>query len=581
MNRIAKSTLFLLISILISRCAFGQHIDEGCFNGWDFGPHGVYGNLRLIKIKERSYDSVEKKGPQEAIVREINPSGIVVNTTFVSFVNGILSEVDRANQWGEIYEYLNYRQKGDNVFQVTDHLRGKNVYLPCKYAIHHYTNDLLTEVQYYSFKAQLMANRDGVAVIRYKRYEDSIRFGETIETSYFDAQDKPVTSKSAGCHKLMTKYDEHDNEVSSSERGINEEPVTNQYGISGSRASYDIDNNRIEILSYDQNNNITSNASGVAGAKYEYQHGYLMKEVFLDTLGNPVQSLPSGNGVAIIAYEYDTAGNRVRESNFDAYGKPINNQSGIQETASFFSAGNMLTRVSYFDALGKPCINRDSINTTLYVKDEKNRTIQESSYGVNGQPIKTYTEEVFMLKKKYDKYGRVISTSYWADTNTLMPHWNGCYEIIDRYDEDGQLSEYILNDAQGRPFMTEDGASDIKLIYNSDGRLGERRFLHDNKLVVRKSGITTQYSIIKYGYDQNGRENEITFWGPDGNPANAIVWINDSVVAHRIVNIYKGSRIIQQEYYKIDAAEPFQTIDCLKNDYIGLSGINMGRKNAN
>ena len=52
-------------------------------------------------------------------------------------------------------------------------------------------------------------------------------------------------------------------------------------------------------------------------------------------------------------------------------------------------------------------------------------------------------------------------------------------------------------------------------------------------------------------------------------------------VAHRIVNIYKGSRIIQQEYYKIDAAEPFQTIDCLKNDYIGLSGINMGRKNAN
>jgi hypothetical protein len=157
----------------------------------------------------------------------------------------------------------------------------------------------------------------------------------------------------------------------------------------------------------------------------------------------------------------------------------------------------------------------------------------------------------------------------------------GCYEIINKYDEDGQLSEYTLNDAYGRPFMTDDGSSDVKLIYNSDGRLGERQFLHDNKLVARKRGITSQYSIIKYGYDQNGRENELTFWGPDRSPVNARVWLDDSVAAHRIINIYRGSRIVQQEYYNIDEAEPFQTIDCLKNDYVGLSGINAGRKNAN
>jgi hypothetical protein len=201
---------------------------------------------------------------------------------------------------------------------------------------------------------------------------------------------------------------------------------------------------------------------------------------------------------------------------------------------------------------------------------------------VDGQPIKTYTEEVFMLKKKYDKYGRVISTSYWADSGTRMPHWNGCYEIIDKYDEDGQLVEYEMNDADGRPFRAEDGASVTKLIYNSDGRLGERQFLHDNQLIIRKRGVTSQCSIIKYGYDQNGRENELTFWGPDRNPVNARFWINDSAVtAYRIVNIYRGNRIIQQEYYKIDAPARYITIDCLKNDYIGLTGINTGRKNAN
>lgn len=515
------------------------------------------------------------------VVREINPSGVVIHTTFVSFVNGILSEVDHVNQWGDIYEYRHYQQKEENVFQVTDLLHGKNAFLPGKYAIHIYTKELLTEVQYYSFKGQLMEDKDGVAIIRYKRYDDSIRFAEMSETSFFDAQGRPVISRSAGYYKMLTQYDAHDNEVSSSDLGINDETVTNLYNISGSRASYDEDNNRITIQSYDRNNNRTSNANGVAGAKFEYQQGYLMKEIFLDTLGNPVQSLPIGNGVAIITYEYDTAGNRIREANFDPSGKPINGQTGVQEIASFFSAGNMLTRVSYFDAFGKPCVNRDGINTTLYVKDDRNRTIQESSYGVDGKPIKTYTEEVFMLKKKYDKYGRVISTSYWADSSTRMPHWNGSYETTTKFDEDGQPIEYETIDAGGQPFVAEDGSSVTKLIFNSDGRLGERQFLHDNQLINRKRGVTSQYSVIKYGYDQNGRENELTFWGPDRNPVNARVWIHDSVAVHRIVNIYRGDRIIEQEYYKTDAPEPFITIDCLKNDHIGLSGINTGRKNAN
>jgi hypothetical protein len=578
---IAKCKLLLLASVFISSTAVSQHIEEGCFNDWDYGPHGIYGNLRLSKLKERFYYRIEKDGPQKVIVREFNPSGVVVNTAFVSFVNGILSEVDEVNQWGDIYEYRNYQQKEENVFQVTDLLHGKNVFLPCKYAIHIYKNELLAEVQYYSFKGQLMENRDGVAIIQYKRYDDTIRFAEKIETSFFDAQRRPVMSKSAGYHKMITQYDEHDNEVSSSDLGINDEPITNPYNISGSRASYDEDNNRITIESYDRNNNRTSNANGVAGARFEYQQGYLMKEIFLDTLGNQVKSLPSGNGVAMITYEYDTAGNRIREAYFDQYGKPINGQSGVQEIASFFSAGNMRTRVSYFDAFGKPCVNRDGINTTLYVKDDRNRTIQEASYGVDGQPIKTYTEEVFMLKMKYDKYGREISTSYWADSTTRMPHWDGSYEVVTKFDEDGQPVEYKSLDANGQPFITEDGSSVMKLIHNSDGRLGERQFLHDDTPIDRTRGVTKGYSIIKYGYDQNGRINELTFWGTDRSPVNATVWIHDSTAVHRIVFIYRGDRVIGQEYYKVDASQPFQTVDCLKQDYIDRSGIKTGRKNAN
>ena len=323
------------------------------------------------------------------------------------------------------------------------------------------------------------------------------------------------------------------------------------------------------------------NLSGVARVEWEYDQGYSMKETRFDSSGNKVRAFASGDGVASISYEYDSAGNTVREAYFDQNGKPMNNQAGVQEIASFYSPRNMRTRVSYFDESGKPCVNRDRINTTLFVKDKMNRVILESNYGVKGWPIKTLTEQVYMLKRGFDEYGRVVSVSYWADSNTWMPTWGGFYELASTFDEDGQPVEYHTLDANGQPFVAEDGSSVNRLTYNADGRLAERQFLNDDKPINRKRGVTMHYSIIKYGYDQSGKEEEISFWGTDRKPVDATVWIKDSIAAHRIVFIYTGNRIIEEKYYKTDASEPFQTVDCLKNDFINLSGISIGRRNVN
>jgi hypothetical protein len=582
MTMIANRKPLLLACLFLCKVAFSQHVAEGYYNDWDFGPHGVYGNLSLAKIKARTCFKIEKDGPQKVIVRQFNPSGIVINVVTVTFSNGILSEVDRTNQWGEVYEYRNYQLKEENVFRVTDLVRGRNVFLPCKYALHFYTKELLTEVQYYSFTGQLMEDRNGVAIIQYKRYDDSVRFAERIETSFFDAQHRPVISKSAPFHKLKCQYDEQDNKTSESYLGIDDQPMTIlKDNISSVRFYYDRDNNQTKYECYGRDDKITLNLAGFAWAEREYDQGYLMKETRFDSLGHKVRAFAL-DGVASITYEYDLAGNTVREAYFDQSGKPMNNQSGVQEIASFYSPENMLTRVSYFDEFGRPCVNRDKFNSTVYVKDDQNRIIQVSNFGVDGQPMKTFTEQVFMLKSNYDKYGREISTSYWADTKTRMPHWAGYYEDSTTYNDDGQPIEYINLDADGRPYVGEDGSSIKKLIYNADGRLGERQFLHDNKLIKRKRGVTNGYSIIKYGYDQTGKEDEVSFWDANRKPVNATLWIGDSIFAvHRIAFIYRGYRIIEQRYYQVEAVDPFQIIDCLKSDFINLNGMSTGRKSLN
>jgi hypothetical protein len=575
-----KSKLTLLVSLCLSTVVYSQHVQEGCYNDWDYGPHGVYGNLLLTKTRERTFFKIEKSGPQTVIVRQVNPSGIVINVASVTFVSGILSKVEKTDQWGETYEYLNYEKKGEDVFRVTDLVRGRNAFLPCKYALYVYKKDLLAEVQVYSFTGELAEDRNGVAIIQYKRYDDPIRFAEREETSFFDVQHRPVLSKSADYHKLVSRFDDHDNKVSESYLGIHEEPrVVRGNNLAGMRYYYDGDNNPVKIECLGINDQISPNSNGVASAAIEYDQGYLMKQTRYDSLGNMTHGLASGDGAAVIKFEYDTAGNTIREAYFDEGGKPINNHEGVHEIASFFSPGNMKTRISYFDAFGRPCINRDSINATVFVRDDKNRIIQESNYGEDGQPLKTYTQEVFMIKRKYDQYGRNILNSYWADSNMKMTDWNGCYGIATKYDDDGQPIEYLDLNADGEPFMTKGGYSSMKLVYNSDGRLGERQFLFDNQLISRKDGVTLNYSIIKYGYDQSGKENEITFWGVNREPVNATVWIDDSVAAHRIEFIYRGNRVIEQRYYKTDAAEAFQVLDCLNNDFLNLSGINVGRKN--
>ena len=567
--------------LFVSKFAFTQHVDEGYYNDWDFAPHGVYGNLRLTKVTARTCYKIEKDGPQKVVVRQLNPSGTVVNVATVTFSDGLISELDQANEWGEIYEYRSYQQKEKNTFRVTDLLNGKNAFLPCKYALYLYKDELLSEVRYYSAGGQLREDGNGVAIIKYKRYADPIRFAERAETSLFDSQEQPVISKSAGYHTLAFVYDEHDNKISQSFLGIHDELIKHRpNGVAKIQFTYDADNNPVLDEYHGLDDKICSNAYGVAGVRRNYEMGYLMKTTRLDTLRNATRSLAAGDGIAIINYEYDTAGNQTREAYFDEQEKPMNNHDGIQEIAYLFSPGNLLTRKLYFDQYGHPCIDRDSINSTVYVRDEKNRILSEASYGVNGQPLKTDAEEVFLIKKKYDRYGREVSETYWADSTTRMTHWDGSYETATNYNEDGLVTEYNSLDENQQPFMTEDGSSTMRLIYNADDRLEERQFLYDNKLVQRTRGVSLGYSIIKYGYDEGNRRNELTFWTTDEKPVNATVWMPDSISVHRIVFLYKGNKIVAQRYYLIGATEPFKILDCLENDYLSLSGISMGRKNG-
>jgi hypothetical protein len=479
-----KSLFLLFVSVAFFTNLFSQQIDEGIYNDWDYGPNGVHGNLPLVKITARKYYKIEKSGPQTVRVQHFNPSGVVINTTSVTFVSGVLNKVEIMNQWGEIYEYRNFTQKDKDEFQVTDLLWGVNNFLPCKYAKYIYKNELLSEVQYYSIAGNLAENKNGYAIVRYKRYDDKTRFAEIKEMSFYDREDNPVISKTTNYHTLVNVYDNNDNKISESYLGIRDEPITLQESTqAGAQFVYDEDNNRIKVEFHGLDNQVITNINGIAGTEFQYNLGYEVRSTHFDSLHQPTLSLASGDGICTVKYEYDSSGNKIKEASFDEGDRPMIDHSGVHETVSVYSSSNMLVRISFFDELGNPCLNRDNVHGIAYVRDEMGRIIQESTYGRMEEPLINYHDRVYLLKYKYDEYGRRFFISYWLDSLRMMPRWSGAWQQTIKFDDDGRPVEYNFLGPNGKPSFMPEGSTVSKLVYNEDGRLGERRFLNNTDMI--------------------------------------------------------------------------------------------------
>jgi len=238
--------------------------------------------------------------------------------------------------------------------------------------------------------------------------------------------------------------------------------------------------------------------------------------------------------------------------------------------------------MEYFDEFGKPAINRSQIHKYVYVNDSLGRIIQVSFFDNDGKPMKDYTNEVYMIKSKYDSNGLKTSESYWKDIDTAMPRWSGTYEECRLYNDDGQVIEYDYYDKEGFLMKTDEGYSVCKILRDLDGIMYGRQYLYHEELINKKRGVSRGFSIIRYEYDSVGKIVQILFYGNQHEAIDATVSISNPVKVNRIQFIYKGSRIVEQWYYSLsNNSEPFLKLDCLKNDFMNPNGISTGHKNVN
>lgn len=486
-----------------------------------------------------------------------------------------------ANQWGNITGHRIYEMISEDSFRVTESENGVNNYLPCKYALETFKNDLLVESSFHSSSGRLRNNEQGFAIIRYKRYDDSIRFSEIMEISYFDENNLPVISRQNGGHKIKYEYDQSDNKILETYLDIHDQPsihaLTNIYA---KKCFYDQDNRIIKEEFTGANGQLAKNFNGVFGGSISYKDGYAVAVTRTDSLNKPARANTITDGITVIKREYDSNGNQLKLITLNESGNPIKDHSGTSISVKEYSANNMQISSAYFDEFGKPVKNRNKIHKYVYVSDSLGRTIQTSYFDNEGKPTLDDVNEVYKIKTAYDSNGLKTSESYWKNADTAMPRWNGVFEMRQHYNDDGQPIEYDYYDKDGQK-KTDEGYSVCKILRDQDGIMYARQFLYNDELVYKTRGVCKDFSIIRYEYDSVGKVTQILFYGNQHEAVNATVSITSPIRVHRIQFIYKGPTIVEQWYYSPTDKEPFLKLDCLKNDFLAPNGISIGHKNVN
>src|SRR2546423_5443243 len=412
-----KTHLSGLLIFSILSFHFKPRDKEQLFNDWNFSQKEAFGIGKLTHPSERNYYKIIKIDEGTTRIQKFNAAGVITQTIEASFENGKIKMITETDRWGYMYKITQFTSTIANGFSVTQKTRGINDLAPCKEAEYIYKDNLLIEKKYLSYTNHLINNASGVAIIKYKRYDDPYRFSLLKEQSFFDSDGKPVISKAYDCHKVIYQYDERANEISEEYIGLSGEVVSNRYGISKVKYQFDSNDNLIETAYYGKNENLIQNSYGVAKTSYGYEKGLFTKEVRYDQRNSICKASEAGDGIAIITHQYDDMGNEVKRSFFDEFNNPVNSHQGYHEVAYHYFPSNMLEGVRYYDKNLLPVRDNYGIHNYSYQRDVKGRGFQMAYFDKDGSAIKDNIDQVYLLKYKYDNEGRASSISYWKDNN--------------------------------------------------------------------------------------------------------------------------------------------------------------------
>lgn len=524
-NRLARLTytICLALPLFAGNATASPSPADSLYKSWYFTPTGVFGRLPLSHPKSRHYISLSHPAPDQAVIAEVNPAGITTNTTRIYFRNGLIALSTVTDRWGDTYDSIWFKPESPEKFLVTERRRGVNPYLPCKYLQYSYRNDLLVDILCYADSIRPGSNQEGVAHYMFERYDDAERRG-LIKTETFNSEiDAAAFSRIADCHKIINEYDSHGHLITRSIYDQDDKPIPDRFGVFRTKYKYDGDDNLTEKDFFDPTDKAVVSKMGYAVEYMDYKHGFPSEESYYADARIPSIAYELGTAVSVVDHKYDENGDETSTTYYNTQRTPVNNNIGLQEIDNGYSASGMLNRRTIIPVHGDMGERSKVYLTVTLDHDVKGRLTGEHVETNTGYIVSTGGSGSGLTKYSYDAWGRVGSTSFWLNDSTKLTSAFGYHEMINHYDNDGQLSSVDFRDPQGDPATTAIGFSRKVIRRNAVGLMAEVAFFDVDKPVLLAAGHASisNFHRIAFSYDQLNRLRSIRFYDQNGQPVTA------------------------------------------------------------
>lgn len=291
--------------------------------------------------------------------------------------------------------------------------------------------------------------------------------GYPIEITYRD--DNGESTRAAdGCATVRMRYDELGN--LGEFKCLNEEGTAtiSLSGFSSFMRTSDAFGNPVTTAFYDLQGTPRLIGDTYASVRRTYSaSGNVERETFLDARGAPVRNRL---GFASVTHSYDTSGNRIATLYWDEHDGRAMMVDGYSAIRRKFNERRLEVERAYLDFSDEPVRSADGYATVRYEYDQRNFNDRILLLGTDGKPTRGF-DGYSSVRAKYNEAGQKLEITYFGkDGAPTAASRFGSTRLRWTYDDAGRVAERSDHDATGRAVMNAYGYSIIRYRYDEHGR---------------------------------------------------------------------------------------------------------------
>lgn len=334
--------------------------------------------------------------------------------------------------------------------------------------------------------------------------------GNLEKISYYDGTGQKLMLSYENIAGWKSVFDENGNETERSFFNEKEQLCRVNGRYAKWTAKYDEKGNQIDIRYHDVDGKFTSFENTAVGFDYKY-----------DERGNIIETKPIGMDEALAKNRfitksiYDKFDNIKEEAFYNEKGATINTL-GYHKSICEYNSRNQQIEIRYYDTKGNlTTYNKDKYAIQKDEFDAKGLRTHCYFYGVDGKPV-ICKEGWASSTYEYNVLGQLVRQLFFdvnqkpTNPKVMVP------EGLCKYDKWGNMVYVAAGDGNGNLIMNPQfGWSVLRKEFNIRGQVLYEAYYNDSD----KPLICTEgYHKVIYGYDKNGNQTSIAWFGTAQEP---------------------------------------------------------------